>query len=66
MSVKRVEDLLALTADLQMFYPEDDDLTRRIERCGDAELSMDDLDLVAAAAANPNYKKFLENAKRIK
>lgn len=63
MQEKRMEDLLKLTADMQSFYAENDALTARIRSCEDDELSADELELVSAAAAEPDYRKFLELTK---
>lgn len=57
---RKIEDLLQLAADTQTFYPHKDALTACVERCGGDELSMDELDFVAAAASVPSYQAFLD------
>lgn len=60
MSNQKIEDLLKLAADMQTFYPHRDALTAYVESCSEDEISLNELDLVAAAAAAPNYKAFWE------
>ena len=56
-----IEKVLELAAKTQEFAP-DDELTKLVEEADD-ELSEDDLDLVSAASAAPDYGKFLNYMK---
>ena len=48
-----IEELLELAADLERFAPGDDALGALIDRVGDDELAIDDLDQIAAATRVP-------------
>ncbi len=56
-----MEKVLKLAAKTQEFAP-NDELTELVEAVDD-ELSEEDLDLVAAASAAPDYEKFLDYMK---
>ena len=56
-----MEKVLKLAAKTQEFAP-NDELTELVEAVDD-ELSEEDLDVVAAASAAPDYKKFLDYMK---
>lgn len=60
------EKLLNLTADMQRFAAGEDKLDSMIRSYTEGELSEDDLFLVNAAAAKPDYQSFLAQARNRK
>ncbi len=63
-NVSNIEKALKLAAKIDEIGPGEDELAQLVQLKGkflpDQELSADDLDLVTAAQASPEYKKFLE------
>jgi len=59
----RMEKILKLILKMDEIGSSNDELSRLVQRerfMNNRELSADDLDLIAAAQSNPNYKKFME------
>ena len=61
---KTIEELLQLAADVQDFFPKEDDLTDLIRMHSSDELDLNDLDLIAAAAAVPSFEEFKKKMKK--
>ena len=62
---KKVHRMLRTAADMQAFAPQEDKLERMTQDV-DMELSVEDLDFVAAAAAEPqvSFQEFLKRCGR--
>ena len=58
----RMEKILKLILEMDEIGSSNDELSRLVQKerfMNNRELSADDLDLIAAAQSNPNYKKFM-------
>lgn len=60
---KTMDELLQLAADVQDFFPKEDDLTDLIRMHSSDELDLNDLDLIAAASAAPRFEELLKKRK---
>ena len=62
----KAEKMLKIAADLQQFDEIPDDLTEMIREYGETELSIEEMDNVAAASSAPaqSLSKFLEMMKK--
>ena len=58
----KIERILRLASDMQDFAAPNDELTALLDAHAEAELSFDELDLIAAGAASPKptYEDFLK------